>query len=102
MDKVASRSFSIRIEDVEVEAAISIEIPKPYRSEGDWSCTYVLEIDGRAYEHRCIGIDSLQALQLAISTSDAELRAKLREMKGELLLFGEPAASLLEGGNFGK
>lgn len=85
-----------------VNGSVSIGRPKQAADEGDWQCAYMLDVGGRRSEHTCIGIDSLQALQLALTTSDGELRAKVRELDGELMFLGAPTASLFVGGGFGK
>jgi len=45
------------------------------------------------------GIDSMQALQLALGTLDVELMARSEHLKGVLHYLGEPFVSILDGGN---
>ena len=68
----------------------------------DWECTYEILFPEERLSHTSHGVDSMQALQLAISTLDAELRARVKKLSGTMLFLGEPISSLLEGGGFGQ
>lgn len=60
------------------ELAIQVSIFQPLKDEvegGDWSCTYEISGAGATLSHAMYGVDSMQALLLALKTVRGHLES---------------------------
>ncbi len=67
---------------------VAIEAPEP--DINDWRCAYVIDLPGLSMRRRTVGVDSFQALQLAMQIVASELAASSAFKAGHLTIFGEP------------
>jgi hypothetical protein len=67
---------------------VAIETPEP--DQGDWRCRYRVELPGMNVSRRTAGVDSFQALHLAMQAAVAELATSKAFKAGHLTIFGEP------------
>lgn len=94
-DIIATRELTYIAENGEREKAI-IEIGKPYQctEDGDYLCPY--KVGSSSYEHvfGSVGIDSFQALELAMKSIKAELIYWVRKKGGAFEFLGESGTGL--------
>jgi hypothetical protein len=55
------------------EATVSFGVPRRH-PKGDWVCPFLIEESGKAHSHQAFGIDSVQALLLALEGARATLK----------------------------
>ena len=101
MDVVAERTFEIDRDGERQDVLVKVGRPVIDEAGESWICTYEIVLGDECRADTSHGIDSMQALQLAISTLDVELKAKAESLGGKLYFLGEPISSVLEGGGFG-
>lgn len=53
--------------------AVTILLPELFGSDGEYSCSYSIEGEGISIETYAIGIDSIQAIQLAMRKAGSDL-----------------------------
>lgn len=79
---------------------IVLEVGRPVQDvitvdETDWRCPIKLTFGKRVIENQAIGVDSFQALQLAIDQLvEIELKAISRETGEDITFFGEKVAGI--------
>jgi hypothetical protein len=90
--------LELRTESGSTQIAVKVGRPVP-DPRGDWTCEYEIWF-GETPRHMAVhGIDSMQALQLAIATLDVELEYGAKRLKGKLYHLDGPFISMLDGGN---
>ena len=94
-DIIATREL-VYISDGGGREKAIVEIGKPYQltDAGDYLCPY--RVGSKSYEHLfgSVGIDSFQALDLAMKTMEAELTFWVRSKGGSFEFLGEPGTGL--------
>lgn len=95
MDAVAERRLELRTENGTVEAIARLGIPKEV-SVDEWTCSCITNFANEERSIEIHGADSMQALQLAMATLDAELHHGAKRRGGTLYRFDEPFVSILE------
>jgi len=71
-----------------VSGRVVIEAPEP--DEADWRCFYSVSLPGMDFRRRTMGVDSFQALQLAMVSAVSEIANSDAFKTGRLTVFGEP------------
>ena len=81
-----------------VTESVLVKIGKPYEinEQGDCCCPYELVSESHRKIYGSIGIDTFQALQLAASTIDTEIKFWEKKHKGRFHFLGEEGAGLRE------
>jgi hypothetical protein len=69
-------------------------VPDPSAPGTDWMCPYALVVSGKAQVRAVFGVDSLQALELALRLVPTLLAVLARDEGGELHSFGVKDTSL--------
>jgi hypothetical protein len=75
-----------------VQGRVSIEAPQP--DQNDWRCEYVVALPGHERRAYAMGIDSFQALHLAMQAAVAEVSRTEAFKNGHLTVFDEPILTL--------
>lgn len=96
MDVIAERQLELRVDGRSINAIVKIGRPTPGTLEDDWVCPYEILFGNDCKSMAMHGADSVQALQLTISTLDTELQYGARKRGGTLYHFDEPFISMLE------
>jgi hypothetical protein len=96
-EEIASREL-IFVGDDGVTEKVLVKIGKPYKvkDQGDYCCPYELVSGSHRKIYGSIGIDTFQALQLATSTINTEIRYWEKKHKGRFHFLGEEGAGLKE------
>jgi hypothetical protein len=76
------------------DSAVRIRIGRPYPSGDDWQCPYEIDAPGLKRTFAIYGVDSVQALALALKAVDVELEVIAKQAGGSLLWLDEPFTSL--------
>jgi len=97
MDIIAERNLIIDCGITKLEASIRLGRPVPDESGDNWMCPYEVRVQDECKSFRMHGIDSMQALVLAMKTLDVELEVKAKKLGGKLQWHGEPFYSVLKG-----
>ncbi len=71
-----------------VPGRVVIEAPEP--DQNDWRCFYSVSLPGMDFRRRTVGVDSFQALQLAMVSAVSEIARSQAFKSGHLTVFGEP------------
>jgi hypothetical protein len=74
-------------------ASISVTLGKPVRASQDWTCSYRISVFDQTVERAIVGVDSMQALILALHVLPAELHGLERQYGGRIV--DEPDLGLL-------
>lgn len=90
---VAERAFVLRAPDAEMP--VRVEFGEPQQDVEvvngfDWRCPVRITIGSEATVRSIVGVDSLQALQLAVDFARSELVLLLEQPGATLLYLGEP------------
>ena len=67
---------------------VAIGAPEP--DQNDWRCEYQIDYPGLNIRRRVVGLDSFQALHLAMEAAVAEVARSSAFKAGHLTIFGEP------------
>ncbi|MCA9233662.1 MAG: hypothetical protein H6977_10345 [Gammaproteobacteria bacterium] len=102
MDTVAERILQLRVENDSLKVAVKLGRPELDESGENWKCQYEVSFGQERRYTYIHGLDSMQALQLAMTTLDAELERGAKMRGGELFHLDEPFVSILEAGGFGR
>jgi hypothetical protein len=78
-----------------VSVHVGKPIPDPSAEHGDWFCPYKISGLGDSEVRAIFGVDSMQALLLAIHTIPAELAAHIRNQGGRFQSYGHDDASFI-------
>jgi Domain of unknown function (DUF6968) len=91
MTKVAAERSLVLKYDSGSEDAVLVRffVPEPI-DEGDWECQYEIQGGPIQHTHRTVGIDSVQALSLALGGVQAELGFFERKHKATFYFLNEP------------
>ncbi len=73
---------------------IRIEAPQP--DQNDWRCEYFVALPGLDRRAYAMGVDSFQALHLAMQSAVVEVAASKAFKAGHLTVFGEPILTLAD------
>jgi hypothetical protein len=65
-------------------ASVSVTLGKPVRASQDWSCSYRVAVFDQTVERAIVGVDSMQALILALHVLPAELQLSNSSKAGGL------------------
>ena len=95
MDAVAERRLELRTEKGAIEVIARLGSPKEVGTD-EWTCSCVTKFANEERSIEIHGCDSMQALQLAMATLDAELHHGAKRRGGTLYRFDEPFISILE------
>jgi hypothetical protein len=95
VDTVAERTLELRTADGTIEVFASLGRPKRVADE-EWTCACTTRFADEVRSVVIHGGDSMQALQLAMVTLDAELKHGAKRRGGTLFRFDEPFDSILE------
>lgn len=85
---IATRTLRLQRRDgseVEVGVTLGMPVPDPRDPTGTWACPYEIKGPVKHVIHAIFGVDSMQALILAIHTLPAELHALARQEGGRFL-----------------
>ena len=86
---IARREYDLQTPSGQVKVVAILGKPAPMPDfQTDWYCPWVIEAPDRRLEHDAAGVDSLQALLLAVSALRSDLqqvgrRGKLTYLEGE-------------------
>jgi hypothetical protein len=81
-----------RVIDVEGRAdkyVVEIGTPQQFEDDESWYCPYRITGPNREHRFAIVGIDSVQALWLALNVIGSELFVLNRDLGGKLRLLGE-------------
>lgn len=92
MEAIAHRAIVLRRGAEQSE--IRISIGRPEKDGRDWRCAVRIEGLGPAMEHVARGVDSVQALLLAIAMVTVQLESRVREAGGTIEWLGLPGSGL--------
>lgn len=96
-EPIAEREFVICDADGNESRAVArIGRPHPDQSEEDWVCPYEIVVAGKRKAFRIYGVDSIQALVLALKTVDVELEVRAKQLGGVLMWLGSPHQSVFD------
>jgi hypothetical protein len=95
MDIVAERQLELRTEGAAIAVVASLGIPRQVGIE-EWACACTTRFADEVRSIEIHGGDSMQALQLAMVTLDAEVKHGAERRGGSLFHFDEPFTSILE------
>ncbi|HEX5512847.1 MAG TPA: hypothetical protein VFY81_00480 [Gammaproteobacteria bacterium] len=95
MEIIAERRLTVDCGIHTLEATARLGKPTLSESGEDWFCPYEVQVGEWCKTFRLHGVDSMQALVLALKTLDVELEARAKEIGGQLLWFDEPFRSML-------
>ena len=95
MDTIAERRLELRTESGTIEVVAALGRPKKVAND-EWTCACVTRFADEVHSIDIHGGDSMQALQLAMTTLDIELEREARRRGGALLHFDGPFNSILE------
>lgn len=95
MDAVAERRLELRTEKGAIEVIARLGSPKEVGTD-EWTCSCITKFANEERSIEIHGCDSMQALQLAMATLDAELHHGAKRRGGTLYRFDEPFISILE------
>lgn len=95
VDTIAERLLALRTKSGTTEVIASLGKPKKIESN-EWTCACVTKFADEVRSMDIHGGDSMQALQLAMVTLDAQLKHEAQRRGGTLLHFDEPFNSILE------
>lgn len=94
-DVIASREMEFHHFDGRIEKALlKVGLPFECGDGCDWCCSYELSAGNRKKVFGIHGVDSLQALSLAMSAISAEIEYWERSQKGEFYFLGEEGSGL--------
>ncbi len=96
MEVIADRQLMLRKDGGHVDVTVKIGKPELDASGENWMCRYEIWFGGSCTSMAMHGVDSMQALQLAIATLDVELEVGARKYAGTLYHYDEPFTSMLE------
>jgi hypothetical protein len=85
---IAERELGCTSTGSTVRGRVMIEAPEPELDY--WRCTYAIDLPGLNTRRRTAGIDSFQALQLAMQIVASELAASGTFKAGNLTIFDKP------------
>jgi hypothetical protein len=85
---IATREYAIVDADGN-ESPLSIQLFKPVPDGEDWRCMAVIHEMGNVWPHSVVGIDALQALNLAIELIKSEVGSFQKRYQGGLRLFDQ-------------
>lgn len=85
---IAERELGYANLGATVPGRVVIEAPEP--DENDWRCFYSVSLPGMDFRRRTMGVDSFQALQLAMVSAVSEIANSEAFKAGRLTAFGEP------------
>jgi hypothetical protein len=92
MEVIAHRSVDFRRGDEQWE--VQVRIGRPEQEKEDWKCAVLIEGLGPATEHVARGVDSVQALLLAVVMVTVQLESRVRAEGGTIEWLGFPGAGL--------
>jgi hypothetical protein len=95
VDTVAERRLELRTGNSTIEVVAALGRPKEVARD-EWTCACIAKFADEVRSIEIHGGDSMQALQLAMVTLDAELKHEAKRRGGTLLHFDEPFNSILE------
>lgn len=95
MDTIAERSLVIDCGDRKLEASVRLGCPVLDASGENWMCPYEVKVENESKSFRIHGIDSMQALVLAMKTLDVEIEVIAKKLGGTPQWLGEPFNSIL-------
>jgi hypothetical protein len=81
---IASRTLKVRGASGDADIALRLHAPEQ-GPEGLWSCRYEIEWPGQTWQHAAQGLDSVQAVVLALHMIGSELYASGYHKSGELM-----------------
>ena len=79
----------------EVVVRLGRPVPDPSEQNGPWLCPYQVDGMGSGHVRAIFGVDSVQALVLAVHTIPAELTPIMREVGGRFLFHEQPETGFL-------
>lgn len=85
---IATREYLI-IEDGGSKLPLVVNIFKPKLDEGDWRCHVEIHERGNSWPHSVVGIDSLQAIDIAIQSVKKEIISLQKYYKGAIEFLGQ-------------
>ncbi len=97
MDIIAERNLIIDRDDAKLGVSIRLGRPVPDESGENWMCPYEVRVQDECKSFRMHGIDSMQALVLAMKTLDVEIEAMAKKLGGKPRWLGEPFSSVPRG-----
>ena len=95
VNNVAERWLELRTETRVIKVIASLARPREVGPE-EWTCELTVRFGDAVQSMTIHGVDSLQALQLAMVTLDAELQHGASKHGGKLFHLDEPFNSVLE------
>jgi hypothetical protein len=95
MEIVAERHLELRTESGAIPVVGSLGVPRKVGTD-EWACACTTRFANEVRSVEIHGGDSMQALQLAMVTLDAELKHGADRRGGALVHFDEPFTSILE------
>ena|ERR1700679_847262 len=91
----AERQLVLRASNgTEIPACVRIGRPVP--TGDDWICPYEVELGTKKLAFAVYGVDSLQALALALKILDIELETEAKHADAVFLWLGEPHSTILD------
>jgi len=99
LDVIAERQLVLRKDDGSIDVTVKIGKPELDDSGENWKCPYEIWFGDTCRAMAMHGVDSMQALQLAIATLDVELEVGVKRYGGTLYHYDEPFNSILENSN---
>ena len=92
---IASREMEFIFDDGRKEKAyLKVGMPFEYNENPDWCCPYELSTESSRKLFGMIGIDALQALELAMKTLRVEIEYWERTKKGKFYFLNEEGAAI--------
>jgi hypothetical protein len=79
-DLIAERTFKI----IGSDASVTAQVLVPYRDGDDYKCIYRIAWPDKIFEGYVFGVDSLQAVILAVQHMSADLQASSFAQDGKL------------------
>ena len=93
---LAEREIMFRGEDG-TELPCKVRIGRPeLRSEHDWVCPYDVSVGNSRKSFGIYGVDSIQAVVLALKTLDVEIEARAKELDMKPTWLGEDSSSVFD------
>lgn len=80
---VATRTLTLHVEKRDLRVEVTISPPRA-EPDGSWSCIYSIGCPSQPRTGKAVGIDAVQALQLALQLVGAELYASPYHASGQL------------------
>lgn len=87
-DPIATREYEI-VDEGGLKSPFKLFLFTPFLDKEDWCCKVEVHERGSIWNHEVKGIDSLQALNLAISVLKTEVFAFQKKFNGKLLFLDQ-------------